>query len=189
MDIDIDLRPDFKPEKHFKITPACTVEKGELKRHNVGVYFQNIPRDAITGLAAIPYKHAEECGYIKIDLLPLNLLSYFDSKNEIKRLLKRTPNWKLLENRETVERLFHLANSYELVKAVKPTSVNALADVLALIRPNKKGLLNKYLKDPEATRAELYIKRDPSDLRKAHAVAYALNVVLQLHLVEADIKI
>lgn len=187
MDIDIDIRPDIKVEKIFQIVQASMVEKGELKKHNVGVYFQNMPQDIITGLAAIPYKEAESFGYTKIDLLPLNLLSFFESKKEIKTLLKRKPNWKLFEKKDVVEKLFHLSNSFDIVKLVKPQSVQDVADILALIRPNKKSLLNKYLHDKDATRTELYKKTDPSDLRKAHAVAYALNVILQLHLIEAGI--
>lgn len=188
MDIDIDLRPDFKPEKHFRIIPASMVENGELKRHNVGVYFQNMPKDPISGLAAIPYKDAERFGYTKIDLLHLNILKYFDNKDEIKQLLKRKPDWSLMEDEKIVGKLFHLANNFDIVSKVKPKSVEEIADVLALIRPNKRGLVDKYIRNKEETRKELYIKRDPSDLRKAHAIAYALNVVLQLHLLKAGIE-
>ena len=62
-----------------------------------------------------------------------------------------------------------------------------LADVLALIRPNKKHLIDKYVKNKQSVRKELYKKVDASDLRKSHAIPYALLIVLQLHLIKANI--
>jgi hypothetical protein len=70
---------------------------------------------------------------------------------------------------------------------MKPQSVSDLADCLAIIRPNKVKLADKYLKNKRAVIKELYTKRDPSDLRKSHAIPYALLIVLQLHLIKADI--
>lgn len=187
MDIDIDLRSDFKVEKYFDVTQASMVENKELKKHLVGAYFQNIPVDSFTKLSAIPYKQAEEFGYFKIDFLHLNLLNTFESKDEIKEILKRKINWKLFQDKSIVSRLFHLANSFDIVDKVKPNSILELADILALIRPNKRLLLDKYLRNRVEVRKALYQKNDPSDLRKAHAIAYALNVVLQLHLIEGNI--
>ena len=43
MDIDIDITSKFKPEQIFTVTRASRIENGELKPHQVGVYFQNIP--------------------------------------------------------------------------------------------------------------------------------------------------
>ena len=45
----------------------------------------------------------------------------------------------------------------------------------------------KYVQDKIATRKELYVKVDASDLRKSHAIPYALIIVLQLHLIEGGI--
>ncbi len=187
MDIDIDISPKFKPESLFKITRASMVEKGELKPHLVGVYFQNIPKDAVTGLAAIPYKEAQEHGFFKVDMLNLTILENFESKDEIRELLKIDPDWTLLEDPEVVEKLFHLSRHFETVQKIKPKSVSDLADCLAIIRPNKIKLADKYLKNKRAVIKELYTKRDPSDLRKSHAIPYALLIVLQLHLIKAEI--
>ncbi len=188
MDIDIDLRSDFKVERVFKhVTPASMVEKDELKRHNVGAYFQKIPRDPISNLAAIPYGEAEELGYLKIDFLSLNLLSSFETKAEVLHFARKEPNWKRLNDEQFVEKLFHISKHYDMVQKVNPRSVLELADILALIRPGKTILLDKYLKNKKLTRKELYTKRQVSDLRKSHAIAYAVNIVINMNLVEAGI--
>jgi DNA polymerase III alpha subunit len=192
MDIDIDLRSDFKLERVFSnAVPASTVEDKdgvkELKRHIVGAYFQTIPKDPISGLAAIPYEEAEELGYLKIDFLNLSLLQHFESKDEVHYFSRKEPNWKLLEDREFVEKLFHVSKHYDMVNKVKPTSILELADILALIRPGKTILLDKYLKNKKLVRKELYTKRQVSDLRKSHALAYAVNIVINMNLLEAKI--
>lgn len=184
MDIDIDLRPDFDPDTLFDVTHASMVENGDMRRHPAGVYFQRIPVDPLTGLSAIPYKESEDAGYMKVDFLHLSLLKRFKSKAEMKRLLKLEPDWTLLESEETVRGLFHIGNHFDLVSQVKPKSVQDLSDILALMRPGKRGLLDEYLKSPEAVRPELYTKRINSDMRKSHTVPYALLIVLQLHTIE-----
>lgn len=186
MDIDIDVPNTFKPENIFKVVRASTVEKKELKPHAVGVYFQNMAQDPLSGLAAIPYDCAEDYGFTKIDMIHLNLLSYFKSKDEMLKLMEIEPKWELLEDQSFVAKLFHLSNQFELVYKVKPRSVIELADVLCLIRPNKRLLVDKYIKNSKAIRPELYTKREPSDLRKSHAVAYALLIVLQMNLLEKN---
>lgn len=187
MDIDIDISSKFKPGNIFPIIHASTVEKGELKKHIVGVYFQTIPIDHVTGLSAIPYKEADSQGFFKIDMLNLSILDIFESKSEINHLLRKEPDWSLLQKPEVVEKLFHLARHFDIVDRIKPKSVNDLADCLAIIRPNKIGLLDKYVKNKSSVIKELYTKRDPSDLRKSHAIPYALLIVLQLHLIKANI--
>lgn len=182
MDIDIDIKSTFKPEKCFNVTRASGVENGELKPHNVGIYFQNIPKDPVTKLAAIPYKEAEDFGYIKIDMLNLNLLNNFNSKEELLELMEKEPQWELLENREFVSRLFHLSKQFEVVYKIKPKSILDIADILCLIRPHKKYLIDKYIKNKAVVRKELYIKREHGDMRKSHAVAYAMLVVLHMNL-------
>ena len=185
MDIDIDIAPDVDIETLFRrAVRASRVEENELKEHSVGVYFQDIPQDPVTELAAIPFNKAEEFGYYKIDMLPLNILQHFDSKAEMLRLQEQEPDWSLLEDEEVVKSLFHLGKHYDVVKRVKPRSVQQLADVFALIRPNKRPLLNTYIKDPDKYRVELFTKREAQDMRKAHAIPYALMIVLQLHLIK-----
>lgn len=195
MDVDIDFRTDFDPLDIFEnAVRASRVHDGELLKHNVGIYFQHIPKDKLTGLAAIPYKEAETFGYFKIDFLHLSLLDNFESKDEIRALLKKEPDWLLLESPDAVSKLFQLHTRFELVSRVKPQSVQELADCIALIRPSKVKLVNSYVESKtKGTVSEfrniLYAK--PTDgkqyFKRGHAIAYALTIVLQLHLIKFQI--
>ena len=121
----------------------------------------------------------------------MSFLDHFENKKQIRTLLKREPNWNLLKRPLVVTKLIHLANHFEIVSKVAPQSIEELADILALIRPAKRYLLNAYLKDREAIRLELYRKPDEKNAKyykKPHAIAYAHNIVLQLHLIEAGIE-
>lgn len=182
MDIDIDCSKSLIPEKIFPgWVRASTVEKDVLRQHVVGGYFQKIPKDKVTGISAIPYKTAESLGYMKIDFLHLTLLDKFNSKREVRETIKIAPNWSLLEDREIVSKLFHISKHYDLVSTIRPKSVETLADVLMLIRPSKIHLQDKYINNPNSVKKALYKKEIDSDLRRSHAIAYALNIVLQLN--------
>lgn len=187
MDIDIDVADNELVRSILGATRASIVEKQELKPHLVGVYLQKIPVDALTGLSAIPYKEAEELGYMKIDILNLSFYEYFTSKQEIKQLLKIEPDWNMLQDDVVIDKLFHLAKHGNVLKKLKPACVEDVADVLALIRPNKTYLIDKYLLNKAAVRKELYVKTASSDLRKSHAIPYALVIKLQLHLIKGNI--
>lgn len=186
MDIDIDFQSSFDPRSLLpQAIPASRVHKGELVKHPCGFYFQNVAVDDQTGLSAIPYEPAEQEGYIKIDFLHLSLLDEFKSKNEIRRLMQKQPKWELLQDPEHVSTLFQIHKHADLLSRVKPSSVEELADCIALIRPGKKHLLEQYLKDKRSTRAELY-RKDTSGyyFKRSHAISYALTIVLQLHMIE-----
>ncbi len=90
---------------------------------------------------------------------------------------------------DIVPKLFQISKQYELVSDLAPKSVQELADCLALMRPKKRILLEKYLKDKEAVRPLLYRQddEDKSSFKKGHAFAYSLNIVLQLHLIKGGI--
>lgn len=192
MDVDIDLTTNFNPLDYFH-TAVCAsrVQDLELKKHNAGIYFQNIPKDKITGLAAIPYTKAQELGYFKIDFLHLGVLDTFSSKEQIRVLLKKEPDWLLLQSPEHVSKMFHIRKHFELVSRIRPASVQELADCTALIRGSKRPLLDAYIKakNKEKIRRILYAK--PLDgriyFKRSHSVAYALTIVLQLHLIKAGI--
>lgn len=161
----------------------------KLTPHPCGVYFQAVPTDPLTGLSAVPYSEAEDLGCFKIDFLHLHVYDHFSSREEIKELLKHEPDWDLLKIPSVVEQLFQLSKHFDLLQQVKPRSVNDLADCLALIRPQKRFILNYYLQDAVRYQAELY-KQDGDGgygFKKAHAVAYALVIVLQLHLIKGGI--
>jgi DNA polymerase III alpha subunit len=164
-------------------------ENGSIRKHPAGVYFQHIPVDKETGLSAIPYKESERLGYTKIDFLHLTLLKDFNSKDQIRELIDKEPDWRLLENEKIVSTLFHIGNHFDIVNKVKPKSVIELSDILALIRPGKTKLLDAYLKSPDDVRPELFTKRINSDMRQSHTIPYALLIVLQLHLVKQSDEI
>lgn len=187
MDIDIDFPSNFNLNDVIKeAIPASMVKKGELSAHPCGYYFQTIPVDSHTNLAAIPYDRAMEIGYFKIDFLHLSLLDNFSSKQEIRDLLKAEPNWSLLTRSDVVPKLFQLHKNHSLLSKVRPRSVQEVADCIALIRPFKRDYLAPYLLDRDKVRPYLYRSSDDdkSSFKKSHAIAYALTVVLQLHLIQ-----
>ncbi len=186
-DIDIDFQSSFDPTTYIKAAiPASMVKKGELSKHPCGHYLQTIPIDPVTGLAAIPYDRAAEFGYFKIDFLHLSLLDNFNSKQEIRDLLKIDPDWSLLTDPTVVPKLFQLHRNHTLLARVRPSSVQEVADCIALIRPGKRDYLEPYLLDREKVRPYLYRHDgdDKSSFKRSHAIAYSLTVVLQLHLIK-----
>ena len=189
-DIDIDTAMDFIPEDLFpEAVIASRVLNEELVKHPCGVYFQNIPRDRVTKLSAIPFREAEELGYTKIDLLHLSVYDHFQSREEIVQLLKLEPDWGLFSDKEAVSKLFQLSRTihWNTIQRIKPRDINALADTLALIRPGKRFLLDRYLRG-EVDQEELYRKDSKGyTFKKSHAVAYAHVIKLQLHLIKGGI--
>ena len=87
----------------------------------------------------------------------------------------------LLQHEEFTDQLFHLNGHGTVVKKLCPTSVEQLASVLAIIRPAKRHLVNKTWNEIEK---QVWVK--PSDgsyyFKKAHAVAYAHAIVVQMNL-------
>ena len=189
MDIDIDFKTNFDPLDYFKEgVRASREERGELRKHPAGVYLQTIPKDPITKLSAIPFEQAEELGYFKIDFLHISLLDDFESKEEIRQLLKIEPDWSILDEQENVEKLFQIKNQFDVVQKIKPKSIEDLCDVIAIFRPGKKHLLQHYNANKEFIRKELYKKPEQGYyFKKSHSLAYAMNIVLQMHLIKAGI--
>jgi DNA polymerase III alpha subunit len=187
-DIDIDLPSNFQPSNLFGWTRASMEKDGKLLPHPCGYYPQKISIDPVTKLAAIPYEAAEEIGFYKLDFLHLGVYDHFKTREEIEGLLKEPPDWGLLLIPTEQVKLFQLSKHGELLTAIKPRSVEQLADVLALIRPGKRGLLKLYQAQPDAARRILYAKDETGySFKKSHAIAYALVIVLQLHLISAGI--
>ena len=188
MDIDIDTPTSFKPWSVFPWTRASIVKNEMLSPHPCGMYPQRIAKDDITKLSAIPYAEAEDMGYMKIDFLHLGVYDYFSSKSEIDELLQVEPDWSLLLLPSEQKKLFQLSKHGDILTTIKPQNVEELADVLALIRPGKKQLAKLYKAQKESTRKILYSKDENGySFKKSHAIAYALVIVLQLHLISAGI--
>lgn len=186
-DVDIDFANRDLALKDFLHIPASRVERDDLRKHNVGVYFQAIPTDPLTGFASIPYEEAEERGYFKVDFLNLHVYKNIKDEAHLNRLLQREPMWDMLYSKEITEQLFQLSGvidgipTYEIIEAYKPRSIMQLAMILALIRPRKKHLIGQEWSEVEK---EIWAPGDESlyGFKKAHAVSYAHVVVVQMNL-------
>lgn len=187
-DIDIDIADRDKLLNLIKNVPATINDKGKVRKHNTGVYFHEIPSNPFNGMASLDYKEAEDLGYFKIDVLNVNLYKNVKDRNHLRQLINMEPIWELLEHKEVVEQCFHIHNHFDVVQKMKPTSVDQLAAVLAVIRPAKRHLLGKTWNE---ILADVWIK--PSDdsyyFKKAHAHAYALAIVVQLNLLSTNFSL
>ena len=181
-DIDIDFRDRTEVLKIIKHIPASLVDG---KKHNTGVYCHEIPVNPLTGLASIPYEQAEERGYFKIDFLNVSAYTGVTSEDHINQLLSIEPLWDLMYEKEVCDQLFHINGYHNLMRELKPASIEELAIVLALIRPGKKHLIPVCKeKGFKAVDNEVWIKtEDAYYFKKSHAVGYAHLIVLQLNLI------
>lgn len=186
MDVDIDVPTNFEALKLFPMwTKASVVREGKLTPHPCGVYPQALPKDPMTGLSAIPYGEADDLGYLKVDFLHVSAYNGFKTRGEIEQYLALEPNWSLLQLSSTWPKLFQLSKHGDMLTALKPKNIQELADCMALIRPGKKTLIGLYTKAKSQARLALYAKDESGySFKKSHAYAYAMVVVLQLHLIE-----
>lgn len=182
-DIDIDFADRTKILNIIPHTPAAMIDKdGTFKKHNTGVYCTSIPYNPLTGLPTIDYKEAEERGYFKIDFLNVSIYSDVKSEEHLKKLMETEPLWDLLEQDEFTNLLFHVNGHGYLMRQMKPKSIKELAMCLALIRPAKKHLVGMSWTEIGKT---IWEKPENGDyyFKKAHAVAYAAAIVVQMNLI------
>ena len=178
-DIDIDFAHREKALEHIKCIPAAI---DASKKHNTGVYCTSIPYNPLTGLSTIDYKEAEERGYFKIDFLNVSIYKGVRDDAHLKQLMETEPLWDLLEQDDFVNLLFHVNGHGSILREMKPTTVEQLAAVLALIRPAKRYLTGQDWKKVEE---EVWVKPEGDEyyFKKAHAVAYAMAIVVQMNLI------
>jgi hypothetical protein len=181
-DIDIDFADRTRVLDVIKYVPAAMESNGTFKKHNTGAYCHSIPYDPLTGLASIEYKAAEERGYFKIDFLNVNMYAGIKDEAHLIQLMEVEPLWDLLEQDEFTNLLFHVNGHGHVLRMMKPKSVAELAAVLAIIRPAKKHLLGKPWTE---VMQEVWTKptTDEYFFKKAHAVAYATAIVVQMNLI------
>lgn len=181
-DIDIDFADPRKALEGLSHIPAMMKnKKGESQRHPSGVYFQNVPKDPLNGMCSLEYDQATELGYFKIDFLSNSLYEGVRDEDHLSQLLDTEPDWSLLSHQEIVADLAHIHNHFGVVQAIHPESIEDLAVVLALMRPGKRHLLGR-------SRAEIDLEIwDQSEegftFKRAHAIAYAASIVVQLNLI------
>ena len=181
-DIDIDVVDREALLVHFDHIPAIIKKKDDTyDKHNSGVYLQPIPFDQLTGLSSIDYKEAEDRGYFKLDFLNNSAYTGIKDESHLQKLLNEEPIWDLLQHGDVVSKLAHIHQYIDILNILKPTSVEGLAEVLAIIRPAKRYLL----KSP-ASEIKKAVWTKPTDgsyyFKKAHAIAYAVSIVVQLNL-------
>ena len=181
-DIDIDFADRDQVLKVLDVTSASMLRDGKLVKHNSGVYATDIPVDPFTGWASLDYDVSEERGYMKLDLLNVNLYKQVKDENHLVELM-REPDWTLLGDRAVCEQLIHINNHYDtMMKMPEPVdSIPRLAMFLSVIRPAKKHLIGKTWKD---VAKDVWVK--PTDgsyyFKHSHSISYAQLVVVNLNL-------
>lgn len=182
-DVDIDVSPDFKRDEFGVRAMIYRDDTERIMPHPSGVYLEPVPVDPVTGLCAFDYKYGDDKGFMKVDLLVNTAYANFESKEEVLTALTSEVDWKLFLDRRIVDKLPHIANHFDIVREVKPQSIEDLADILALIRPAKIWMLEDYLTNKKRVRINLY-KRPAGDkvyFKKSHAISYAAMIVCCLH--------
>jgi DNA polymerase III alpha subunit len=144
-------------------------------------YCHSIPYNPLTDTASIDYKEAETRGYLKIDFLNVNVYKDIQSEEHLVRLLNTEPLWDLLLEDDFTNNLFHVNGHGSILKQMKPTSIEELAAVLAVIRPAKRYLIGQ---DWQTVKKEVWQKPagDEYYFKKSHAHSYAALVVIHMNM-------
>jgi DNA polymerase III alpha subunit len=181
-DIDIDFKDREQALSLLKYSSASREEDGKLVKHNTGVYLHEVPIDPITGICQIPYDRAEEQGFFKIDFLNFGLYDGIRDEDHLINLVNTEPLWDLLQQQDFVSMLYHVHDHCEILKKLKPKSIEELAAVLAIIRPAKRHLIDQSW---DTIMKEIWV--DPKNgeyfFKKSHATSYAIAVVVQMNLI------
>lgn len=181
-DIDIDFADRDQALAVLDVVPSGIIRDDKLLKHNTGVHPTDIPQDPFTGWASLDYKQAEDRGYIKLDLLNVNV--YKQVRDEVHLVeLMREPDWTKLYDRAICEQLIHINNHYDtMLKMPEPIdSIPRLAMFLSVIRPAKRHLIGRTWKEVAED-----VWEKPTDetyyFKKSHALAYSQLVVVNLNL-------
>lgn len=181
-DIDIDFFNRDRALECFKHISASRIDNDDLVKHNTGVYFHSVPVNAEKNISAVPYDRAEELNFFKIDFLNVNIYKDIRNEEHLKELMEREPLWDLLEQEDFVNLLFHVNGHGNILKTMKPRSVEELAAVLAIIRPAKRHLIGRPWNE---VLASVWVKPENREyyFKKSHATAYAVAIVVQMNLI------
>lgn len=157
---------------------AAVLQNGCRSRHASGVYFQDIPVDPLDNMAVWDYKTAPEHGYFKFDFLANTIYQGVRDNAHLVALMQEPP-WEVLDDRDVVAKLAHIHDYYDIVQMIQPKSVVDLAICIALPRPGKAHLIGQ---PRNVIDREIWTKSDQFCFKKAHAISYALSIVVQLNL-------
>jgi hypothetical protein len=182
-DIDLDLADRQQILSKIKHIPAAIIENDTIKKHNTGIYCQEIPVNGLTGLASFDYKEAESRGYFKLDFLNVNVYQQIKSNDHLLQLMNKEPDWSKLYDKEFCEKLIHVGNHYntliEMPEAV--TSIEKMAMFLAIIRPAKRHLIGSTWAEVAQT-----VWQKPTDdsyyFKHSHSIGYAHLVAVHMNL-------
>jgi len=181
-DIDIDFIDREQALSHFKHIRARREEDGKVLKHNTGVYMHEVPFDPENNMCSVPYEEAEEQGLFKLDFLNVTLYKGIKNEAHLQKLMETEPLWDLLEQDDFTDLLFHVNGHGNILRQMKPTSVEQLAAVLAMIRPAKRHLIGQPW-DTVLKEVWTKPKGDEYFFKKSHATAYAVAVVVQMNLI------
>jgi DNA polymerase III alpha subunit len=178
-DIDIDFADRSKA---LDIIKHIDARIDTFKKHNTGIYCTSVPYNPTNGISTLDYKEAEDRGYFKIDFLNVNVYEGVKSKTHLTQLLETEPLWDLLLDDDFIQNLFHVNGHGSILRQMEPKSIEQLAAVLAMIRPAKRYLIGK---DWTTVMTEIWTKPDNDEyfFKKAHAIAYAHVIVVQMNLI------
>lgn len=188
-DVDIDFADRETLLAVLPATPArMTGVEGDPQKHKTGVYFHPVPVDPYTGWCGLDFREAEEQGYFKVDLLNVGLYQQIQDKAHLDRLIAQEPLWDLLEQEEFSSLLFHVGNHSDILKKMRPRSIEELAAVLAMIRPAKRYLIGQPW---SRVMAEVWQRPEDDEyyFKKAHAIAYSIAIVAQMNLICEQISV
>jgi len=180
-DVDIDFADRTQILELIKHTPAQQENNGEVRKHNSGVFVTDIPVDPINQCSSLDYRKAEQRGYFKIDFLNQSVYELIQNQDHYDRMLAKEPDWNLLSDTAFCERVVHIGNYADLVKEMRPNSIERMAAFIAIIRPGKAHLQRCSWQTVFAT------VWDGDDSRgfvfkKSHSISYSRLVALHINL-------
>jgi len=158
-----------------------TARMNAEKKHNSGIYVTEIPHSPVDNLATIDYKTAEERGYFKLDFLNVSIYKDVRDNDHLQDLMEKQPIWELLTHEEFTQNLFHVQGHHDICEKMKPSTVEQLAAILAMIRPAKRHLIGQPW---DTVMKEVWTKPENGEyyFKKAHAMSYAFAVVVHMNL-------
>lgn len=185
-DIDIDVPDRSAVLALIQHVPARQIHQGQPRRHNSGIYVTDIPRDPVTGCAAIDYELAEQRGYFKIDLLNMSVYQHIRDSVHYTEMLAATPPWsRLWTEPEWASQLVHVGNYTGLMSSMRPDSIVRMAAFISVIRPGKAHLQNRTWSE---VFAEVWDGDDSRGytFKKSHALSYAMLVSLHMNILNQN---
>lgn len=184
MDIDIDVPNRDKVLSLFTHIKASRINDGKLVPHNTGVYFHTVPVFARENLCGTTYNSEEANKFFKIDFLNVSIYDGIRDESHLDTLMNTEPLWELLEQKDFCDLIFHVHGYHDLVKKLRPKSVEELAMFLAVLRPSKKHL-QKKIENSGWSSIKDEIWEPPTDgsyyFKHSHSIAYSLAIVVQMN--------